>query len=251
MDDKEKEQRLLQMMEEEQKTLHSREMGEKIGANFDSSAAKEGATKKQKSKFILLTSGAVVLIGLICFSIFNQNQDNQIQLLHSEYKALLRDANKISVATERGVVIKEFVDLYREFEYDHEDLTNSLSSKFDDEVRLQFEELDSHIKLAVKSWEAAHVVWKYKLKIADFQEARKSFDKEGMISAGHEAANFRLDSSMDSNLMDLFNGKEIDAIFDEEEILNPEHWSGVISLCFSRASTSLVLAENSLKNIDN
>ena len=164
MDDKEKEQRLLQMMEEEQKTLHPRETGEKIGATFDSSVAKEGAPKKQKSKFILLTVGTVVFIGLIYFAILKYTQNNQIQLLHSEYKNLLRDANKVSVATERGLGIKEFVDLYREFEYDYENFTSSLSSKFDDEVCLQFEELDSQIKLAVKSWEAAHVVWKYYLK---------------------------------------------------------------------------------------
>ena len=43
MDEKEKQERLLRMMEEEQKTLQPRETGENIGATLASSAAKEEA----------------------------------------------------------------------------------------------------------------------------------------------------------------------------------------------------------------
>ncbi len=151
----------------------------------------------------------------------------------ADLEQLLRDANRVSVATQRGVTKQEFIDAYENVKYNWEHKKYEGGSANPD-----FTAVQSDIDKAIAAWEAARTLW----------EMKEVYRDNPTLDAGSVNSLRSLGGKAIVDLRDALGGDMYDELDRAAKskgsfLYHPDNISSLISLCFSTASSALSDAE--------
>jgi hypothetical protein len=144
----------------------------------------------------------------------------------------LREANRVSVATERGVNKQDFVDAYESVKYDWDRKRYGPGS-----ANREFDDVQGAIYKAISGWDAAKNLWEMKdAWRAGQAPATRNLSQailELQVAIGSEEFN------------KLHRGTEADGGF----LFAESNLGSLISLCFTAASAHLGDAERAMSKL--
>jgi hypothetical protein len=149
----------------------------------------------------------------------------------AELENVLREANRVSVATGRGVNKQEFIDAYKTVTYDWDRKKYGPGS-----ANREFDDVQSHIGDAITAWDAAKNLW----------EMRDAY-REGRTDRYHLGQAITL--LPDAIGRDAYNQLDRAAKAQDSSVFAESNLGDLISLCFTAASSHLTDAEIAMNKL--
>lgn len=150
----------------------------------------------------------------------------------ADLEQVLRDANRVSVATGRGVNKQEFIDAYESVKYDWDRKKYGPGS-----ANREFDDTKEHINKAITAWDAAKNLWEM-----------KDAWRDGRTPATHNLSQaiFQLPRAIGS---DTYNKLDRAAKAEGSFLYAENNLGPLISLCLSSASSALTNAEIAMNKL--